>query len=152
MSKKRLWALLCSAGLIVSCGSADEADSTDTGGNVEEDVLPALVGDFSCFEPGQTWLTQTLKADTGGSVSASLLGVPLGGDEGEFAAEVDISFWYDNTTTGDADSNGVTGNDGVLEIELPSCSLSPLLQSEVSIPSRPTRQISSSIPTIRTQK
>ena len=121
MSKKRLWALLCSAGLIVSCGSADEADSTDTGGGAEEDVLPALVGDFSCFEPGQTWLTQTLKSDTGSSVSASLLGVPLGGDEGEFVAEVDISFWYDNTTSGDADSNGITGNDGVLEIELPSC-------------------------------
>lgn len=121
MSKKRIWALLCSAGLIAACGSSDGSDSTATGSETEEDVLPALVGDFSCFEPGQTWLSQTLKSDSGTTVATSLLGVPLGGDDGEFASEVDISFWYDNTISAEADATGVTGNDGTLEIELPSC-------------------------------
>ena len=49
MSKKRIWALLCSASLISACGSADESSGTDTTGSEENDVLPALVGDFSCL-------------------------------------------------------------------------------------------------------
>ena len=121
MSKKRIWALLCSASLISACGSADESSGTDTTGNEENDVLPALVGDFSCFEPGQAWLEQTLKAETGTTVTSALLGVPLGGDDGEYSAEVDLSFWYDNSTDGEPDATGVTGNDGILTVELPSC-------------------------------
>ena len=73
------------------------------------------------FEPGQAWLEQTLKAETGTTVTSALLGVPLGGDDGEYSAEVDISFWYDNSTDGEPDATGITGNDGVLTVELPSC-------------------------------
>ena len=80
-----------------------------------------LVGDFSCFEPGQAWLEQTLKAETGTTVTSALLGVPLGGDDGEYSAEVDISFWYNNSTTVMQMLRGMTGNDGVLTVELPSC-------------------------------
>ena len=65
-------------------------------------------------------LEQTL-AETGTTVTSALLGVPLGGDDGEYSAEVDLSFWYDNSTDGEPDATGVTGNDGILTVELPSC-------------------------------
>lgn len=119
MSNYRFWALLCCASLLTACGGTDDAGSSDT--TPTEEPLPELVGDFSCFTPGEGWINQTLKDEVGTTVTAELTGIPLGGDEGEIAGEVDISFWFDNAASGDADATGMTDTNGLLQVALPSC-------------------------------
>ena len=108
---KRIWALLCSASLISACVVLTKA-RTD---NQQEENDVHRFGRILCFEPAKRGWNKHC-AETGTTVTSALLGVPLGGDDGEYSAEVDISFWYINSTDGEPDATGITGNDGVLTV------------------------------------
>lgn len=116
-----LWGAL-SALLLNACspGTGTNPDAADAG-PAKDVPMPALAADISCFSPGSTWRPQTLASDVGVTQSVEMRTTPLGGDEGEIAAEVELSIWFDNTNDGTADAQGVTGNDGTVSMTVPTC-------------------------------
>lgn len=122
MAKQWKWIWVAGCVHALACAPNGNPDALGPDASTpDEEVLPPLVGDLSCFTPGGSWNSQTLRADVGGEQTVELVTAPLGGDEGEVSAEVDISVWFDNTTSGDADVTGTTGNDGTISLTLPTC-------------------------------
>lgn len=97
-----------------------DSDGKDAGPTTEP-PMPALNADISCFSPGATWRPQNLAVEIGAEQSVEIRTVPLGGDDGEIAAEVELAIWFDNTNVGEADASGVTGNDGTVMMTVPTC-------------------------------
>lgn len=101
--------------------STDDGPATTDAGPGGDVPMPALDADISCFTPGETWRAQDLAADIGTEQNVEFRTLPLGGEEDEIAAEVELAIWFDNSNVGDADANGVTGNDGTVSMTVPTC-------------------------------
>lgn len=123
MSAKAQWsALLLTSSLGVACAPPPEQPGTgNDGGQPAEEALLPLEGDLSCFTPGGPSLSQEVRNDRGFTTQVALVTKPLGGEDDEVSAEVDVSIWFNNTSAGDPDLTGTTGNDGSVTLLLPTC-------------------------------
>ena len=110
--------------LALGCTSApgDTSDPVDDGPRVFEDFINTDVvatGDFSCFSPGGEWLTQTLDPTAKQVIAVDSVVEDFQSDAP--VPEATLQVWFDDSPGGPPDSNGVSGQDGEVTLDVQTC-------------------------------
>lgn len=111
----------------VACGKdTDDSSVTDDTGPDTTDPMDRYihltdeaVGDFSCYTPGEAWLTQSVDP---AKVATRTLHAKVDDFKDHFGVnDADVEFWFNDSFSGAADVATVSDSSGYVDVELPTC-------------------------------
>ena len=111
---RKICILACSLGLACNGTTEDTGDTEDT------DVWQGdIVGDFSCYTPGESWLTQTVAESK--KQTRTLNGAVVDFQSEKPVPDATIQFYFMDDVSQTTDAVATSDQDGMFTTDVPTC-------------------------------